>query len=458
MRPAVEAEKSGIPSVVIVTTGFATLGHLAAKGGGVEGLRLAEYPGAVGLHEPSAIADNVQKILVDQIIGGLTKSPELGSRTTAGAAWHPRRVVFNGSLEQINEFFSAKEWSDGLPIVPPTIERIEQFLSYTSLSANDEIAVLPPENLKAVPWNIAVNAVMAGCRPEHMPLLIAAVEALGKEKYHLSNIGTTSGLVPYVLINGPIVGQLAIQHGGQLVSRAPNTAIGRAIGLIIRNIAGFRPGKRYMGTFGTPSVFVLAEDSAASPWGPFHVEQGFNGNASTVTLGITNNWGPAPSPHSAPDKSAPQTILEMLCKEVSKKVRLVNFPERGPGAMQIMITLLVSPSVARSLAGAGYSKQDVKNYLYENARISLRDFEWELKYGSYPQQNSIREKVEAGLYPQEYLGKPNDRVRLLSSPDIVHIVVCGDASRNRMMLLEGAHSQPTTSEIRLPSNWDDLLK
>lgn len=457
MRPAAEAEKAGIPCVVITTSGFTTLGHLTAKAAGVEDLRMAEYPGPVGIHERSEIKENVERVLFDQIIDGLTKPTAVGRSTAAGIAWNPREIVFEGTFDQVNEFFTAQEWSDALPVVPPTIERVEKFLKYTSRAADEEIALLRPANLKAVPWNIAVNAVMAGCRPEHMPLIIAAVEALGDERYHLSNIGSTSGLVPYLLINGPIIGELGLQHGGQLVSRSPNIAIGRAIGLIIRNIAGFRPGQRYMGTFGVPSVFALAEDEQASPWEPFHVEHGFDGKASTVTAGITNNWGPAPAPHSAPDKSGAQTVLEMLCKELSKKSRLVDFPGRGPDARKVMITLLLSPSVAKSLADAGYSKRDVKNYVYENARISLREFEWEARYGSYPLQKSVREQAEAGVYSEEYLGKPDDRVRFLSGPEIVHIVVCGDASRNRMMSLEGAHTQPTTKEIKLPLNWDELL-
>ena len=135
-----------------------------------------------------------------------------------------------------------------------------------------------------------------------------------------------------------------------------------------------------MGTFGYPLAFALAEQEGESPWEPFHVEHGFDRNASTVTIGVTNNWGSSPSPYDTPDKSGAQTALELLCKEVTKKTRLFNFPARGPDAEKVMVTMLLSPPVAKSLAQAGYSKQDVKQYVFENARMRLEDFEWVLKY------------------------------------------------------------------------------
>ena len=143
----------------------------------------------------------------------------------------------------MNAFFKAREWTDGLPIVPPTRQRIEAFLRYTDRAPDEDVAILPQANLRAAPWTIAVNGVMAGCRPEDMPILLAAAEAIGDDRYNLNNIGTTWGIVPYLLVNGPIIKQLGIECTGQLISRGPTPAIGRALGLIIRNIAGYRPGR-----------------------------------------------------------------------------------------------------------------------------------------------------------------------------------------------------------------------
>ena len=123
-----------------------------------------------------------------------------------------------------------------------------------------------------------------------------------------------------------------------------------------------------------------------------------------------------------------------------------------------MITMLLSASMAKSLANAGYTKQAVKEYLYQNARLPLREFEWITRYTTAKERSSVRDKAKAGIFPAEYDGAPDDMVRLLSGPDIVHIIVCGDPNRNRIMSLEGGHADPTTKQIELPQNWEKLIK
>ena len=202
-----------------------------------------------------------------------------------------------------------------------------------------------------------------------------------------------------------------------------------------------------MGTFGYPLAFAFAE-SPNSPWEPFHVSQGLHPDASAVTVGVTNNWGSSPAPYDTPDKAGAQVALELLCREVIKKTRLFNFPARGPNAETVMVTMLLSPPVAQSLADAGYSKADVKQYIYEHARMPLRDFEWVLKYTAI-QRTTLRAQVEAGIYPREFLGAPDNMIRVLSSPDVVHIIVCGDPHRNRVMVMEGGHTEPTTKQVKI---------
>lgn len=439
----------------MTTAGFSALARLTGKSGGVANLRIAEYPGPVGMHDAGQIERNIGQALIGQIVVGLTRE-EPAADTAGTSRRDPRDIVFTGSAEEVSRHFNDKEWSDGLPVIPPALARVEAFLKHTPRHPDEEIAVLPSANLGATPWNIAVNAVMAGCLPAHMPLLVAAVEALGDERCSLNNIGSSSGIFPYVLVSGPIVDQLGIQRGPQLISRGPNPAIGRAVGLIIRNIAGFRPGASYMGTFGYPLAVALAEHED-SPWAPFHVEQGFASDASTVTIGVSNNWGSSPSPYATPDKSGAQTALELLCREVMKKTRLFNFPARGRDAEKIMVTLLLSPPVAKSLAEAGYSKADVKRYIHEHATLRLEEYDWILKYTA-TMRTTARQQVEAGVLPPEFAGAPGDMVRVLSSPDVLHILVCGDPHRNRVMVMEGGHTQPTTKAVRLPANWDELRR
>jgi hypothetical protein len=450
VRPAADCDKEGIPGVVVAIKGFTDVAHFAAKAAGVEDLAVAEYPLAIGIQDPDEIRETIKESLMDQIVEGLINPKGTSESPDETGEWNPRETVFSGSLDEVNDYFFRQGWSDGLSIIPPSIERIEKFLAFTDKDPDQEIAVLPQANLKAVPWNIAANAVMAGCRPEVMPILIAAVEAIGDEKYNLANIGTTGTLVPFLIINGPIIKQLEIESGGQLISRGANPAIGRAFALIIRNIAGYRPGISYMGTFGYQMPFVLAENEEESPWEPFHVEHGFDKNRSTVTAGGTMIWGYPPAPHSRPEKSGAAVALELLCREMYKKTILHSLPETGSDAFPHMITCLLTPAVAKSLADAGYSKKDVREYLYENARVPLKELEWHTKY-TFAQPMSIREKVERGLLPEEYLVEQDQMVRLLSSPDIVSIIVCGDPGRNRVMGFDAAYVQPSIKEIKLPS-------
>ena len=160
-------------------------------------------------------------------------------------------------------------------------------------------------------------------------------------------------------------------------------------------------------------------------------------------------WGYPPAPHSRPEKSGAQVTLELLCREMYKKTILHTLPEIGPDSFPHMITCLLTPAVAQSLADAGYSKQDVREYIYENARVPLKELEWHMKY-AFLQPMSIREKVGMKMLPEEYLVGPDEMVRLLSSPDMISIVVCGDPGRNRIMGLHAVYVRPTIKEIRTP--------
>lgn len=443
-----ELERAGVPTVVITSTGFTVLARAGAKAGGVAQMRFAEYPGTLGNSTPAQIEQRIRTVLVDQVVDALTRAEVAPTSPAAGGRGDPRRTVFAGTLEEIHRFFTDREWTEGLPIVPPTRERIEAFLAHTDYPADRVIATLPSANLTATPWTIAANAVMAGCQPEHMPIVVAAVEALADEKASLSNVGSSSGLIPFIVVNGPIVQELGLAAAEQLMGRAPNTAIGRAVGLIVRNIAGFRPGRSYMATFGYPLSFALAEDDALNPWEPLHVTQGFDRGASTVTVGVTTNWGSQPEASSGPDnRSGAEIALELLAREVCKKARVFNFATIGPEAEHVMVTVLMSPSIARALADAGHTKRSICQYVYENACMPLGEFSWLTAY-TYPAALTVPQKVQKGLLPIEFEGPPEKMVRVLCGPEIVHIVVCGDPNRNRLMVLEGGHTEPTTRAIR----------
>src|SRR5258706_6676747 len=267
------------------------------------GLRVAEYPGAVGVH-PEALAEkNVERVLFDQIVSELTTPRSGESRDAPGAGQRASAIVYEGTFDEIDDYFKRQLWSDELPIIPPTLERVEAFLRHTKRAPDEQIAVLPQANLAAVPWNIAANGVMAGCRPEHMPVLIAAVEAIADNSYNLSNIGSTWGVLPFLVVNGPAARKLGIENGAQLVNKGANPAIGRALGLIIKNIAGYKLSRNYMGTFGYPMNFVVARNRIQCPSGRCQVRHRCSKYTRTHTACGTVTWGWQPAIYGTEEKS-----------------------------------------------------------------------------------------------------------------------------------------------------------
>ncbi|MFC1934374.1 hypothetical protein ACFLWC_06885 [Chloroflexota bacterium] len=421
---------------------FAGEARVIASCAGVHDLRTVEYPGSIVTQPDAEIRENLEKVLLDRIIEALTKPVE--SSSTLSTTKNPEEIVFEGTLEEVNEFFYEKGWTDGPPIIPPTVEKVEEFLKYTDRSPDEEIVVLPPANLGATPRNIAVNAVMAGCRPECFPLLIAAVEAIGEPDFQLMNLGTTGATTPWLLVNGPIVKQLGIEYGVGLASRGPNTIIGRAFHLIVRNVAGFRPAETLMGTFGYMPAFVLAEDEEACDeigWEPYHMEHGFNRDASTVTARATWNWGHVIS--GARDaKAEPIPILNEICAPQGL-IAVPIAPGFGP---RNMFTVLITPPIAKVLADGGYSKRDVAEYVWENIRVPRREVR--MVSPARENQESVFRLPErfANAGPDEMIP-----VYAAASPEVIDVVVCGNPSGDKLMNLWCVYHRPVTKEIKLPA-------
>jgi len=423
----------------------------------VPGLGVAEYPSTLAIDSEAVIRENFEKMTFDRIIEALTK-PVKESKGRQETRSEGTLEEMEGSLEEINEYFYRRNLTDGLPIIPPTTERVEEFLKYTDRSPHEEIAILPPGNLRATPSIIAANGVMAGCRPEHMPILIAAVEAIADPDYDLEQIGTTYGLNPFLLINGPIIKQLGIEHGVGLISRGSNPAMGRALGLIIRNIAGFRPGEQRMGTFGYILPFVLAEDEEGSPWEPFHVGRGFDRNTSTVTAGGTVNWGG----QAFPSGTDPEGLLKIICREIVRHIVLHIQMVFGKMAM---CTVIINPSVAQGIARGGYSKKDAEQYLFENSRVTIGEISFECKYGfgnggsqTICSLAAIEGRTGSLKEWADLEDQPDVTVPAMGYPGLTHIAVCGDPVRNKAMVFYTCYSRPTTKEIKLPANWGKPMR
>jgi hypothetical protein len=368
-------------------------------------------------------------------------------------------IIFTGTLDEVDEHFRSRGWSDGLSITPPSIERVEEFLAFTDRDRHETIAILRPGNVAATPLNVAANAVMAGCRPEHMPVLIAAVEALVDGPFNLEQLGTTTGRHPFLVVNGPIIEQLGIEYGTAAIGRGPNPALGRAIGLIVRNIAGFRPGGQYMGTYGYFQPFVIGENEqelAEIGWDPIHVEDGFAADASVVSLGNTLNWGSQARETSGTDVVQ---ILKLICREIVHEVNLMlsaYFPDEQ------MVTVLMTPCQAREIADAGYSRRDVENFLFENSLATMEEFAFELWAGNGGgTSTTLRALIEGGLSkcPPEWLDlDPSATVPALCYPGQIRVVVTGNPTRSNVMVMYSAYTpQFSQREVKLPANWAELL-
>ena len=201
---------------------------------------------------------------------------------------HDAVVVESDSLEAINDYYYSRGWTDGATIVPPTAERVEAMLAATDLPADHEIGVMPPAQRSAAVYYAAVNAVMAGCKPEYFPLVVAALEAILDPAFNLFGTqGTTNPSGVLLLVNGPLAKKLDINSGFNVLGQGwrANMTIGRAVRLCMINIGGGYPGISDMSTHGNPVKLGIcfAENEDANPWGPLHVERGFDRNDSTVT-------------------------------------------------------------------------------------------------------------------------------------------------------------------------------
>ena len=192
-------------------------------------------------------------------------------------------------LDAINRLYRERRWSDGLPIVPPTPARVERMLAHTRRERGEVVARMAPGYGAATVEHVAINAVLAGCDPEYLPLLIAAVEAAAVAEFNLQGIqATTNPVAVWIIVNGPVAQRLEINGGFNCMGEGTwaNATIGRALRLILRNVGGALPGEMDRATQGQPGkyTFCCAENEAANPWQPLHVERGYAAERSTVTV------------------------------------------------------------------------------------------------------------------------------------------------------------------------------
>jgi hypothetical protein len=276
-----------------------------------------------------------------------------------GAARLRSRRVELAEQEDEAEACFDRGWSDGLPVVPPTEGRVLAMLDGTPRPPDEVVAVVPPDLVECTVEKVAVNAVLAGCKPEYLPVVLAAVEAACTDAFNAHGLlATTYFSGPVVIVNGPIARAIGMNSGGNVLGQGnrANATIGRALQLVIRNVGGGRPGEVDRATLGNPGklTFCFAEDEDGSPWEPLSVERGFPPGASTVTLFA----GEGPSGIVDQLSRTPDS----LARSLAGGLRGVAHPKLALGFDAVLV---VSPEHARVFREAGWDKARLRKELLE---------------------------------------------------------------------------------------------
>ncbi|MBQ7206594.1 MAG: hypothetical protein IJS01_02220 [Lentisphaeria bacterium] len=466
MGSCIAAEYGGIPSVMIAAPGFTEQAKRAAVIAGVPVPRVATYPGAFSAHSREELLKNTRNILWPQIVEALTKpfTPEELKQTEQKLP--ENGIVYSGNLDEIDLFFTRNGWTDGLPIIPPTRERVAEFLKYTDTDPDAVIAAIPPAYRKATPRLVAVNGVMAGCKPEYMPILIAFTKAMTDGDFRRT-LASTHAWTPYCWINGPLARQLELDCSQGEISAVRNAKIGRFINLAMLNLGGYYIKTNRMGTFGYLMPWCLAEDEAAAVklhWRPYHMQQGFALNDNVLTAGSALSWGN----NLAPATSDPQKIMEMMAWDAVEKEQFAL----GSGTPFVYRAILVTEYVARDLARKFKGKEELERALISAARRPVAERAYANYWGNpgsafNPETYSMRRHItrigrrEGGkITPAPpwlaWTGMTKMETVPVMTAGKTAILVTGDASRNKTMCVPGGGF--ASVRIDLPKNWDALMK
>jgi hypothetical protein len=448
-RAGIVPEQNGIPSVVLVCKGFDTLAELTAQGRGTYHMPKAISGRHIDAFTTSELEEHVRTSMLEQVVTALTVQPPDAKPKLAEP--NLTDVVFTGTFEEVNSHFYDHEWGDGLPIVPPTLDKVRDFLKFTDRSPDEVIGSLLPDNREATVWNIAVNGVMAGCRPEYMPILVALVEVMADPGFGLRHIGATPGTVMQIYLNGPIIKQLDFncEQGVLRPGFQANTSIGRFWGLYVRNIAGLLPGKTDKATFGGTFRCVVAENEdfiAKIGWQPLSVDQGFQAgeNVVTVNSSISND-----SFFGVVAEEPEQTLNRLATRLIDIGV-CVTHQSRDSGRLPMTHQLIISPTIAEHLAKYGYTKEAVKQYLWKHSFFPAKRFNT-IYGGLHHVKDALCEFVKIGNLPASYCESEDQErmVPLYPAPEALVIVVSGDPARDNAYFLtqHGMHGYLTSKKI-----------
>lgn len=455
LRASAACEAAGFPTSSLTCEGFVRQAAVTSVGLGMPNIPVAVVPGHIGTKTPQELRDDILNVTMDDVVKNLTIAPDVIGETREPRA---RDIVVKGGFREVNRYFVEHEYSDGLPVIPPTREAIDEFLRYTDRDPDESLGSMLPDKRAATIWSIAVNGVMAGCRPEYMPILVALVEAMADPNYGVEHSGNTPGADTLIILNGPIIKQLGFNYTQGVLRDGflPNTSVGRFWRLYLRNVAGFLLHKTDKATYGNTWRVVLAENEdvlAKIGWEPNSVEMGFERGDNTVTVTRYTGGGSL----SSVSGSTPEEMLPYLADTVQRfnNWQITFTTSHGMGTLRPLI--VISPIIAETLAKAGWSKLDVKRYIFEHARRPAFDFERQLRVWNIRGVWDLKADVLGGRIPKVFYESddPNRLVPIVWKPEDYMIAVTGDPLRNNAYVFaqNGFLGYPTGKRIQLPKNW-----
>ncbi|MEN2988362.1 UGSC family (seleno)protein [Tistrella sp. BH-R2-4] len=455
IRASAIAEKAGVPTASLVCEGFAGQARAVSPGLGCAWLPVVEMPGYVESQSDAELREMILSHTRDAVVRCLTEAP-VDTNTQGASSCAARRIVAIGDFAGINRRYLDEGWSDGLPIVPPTIAAVEAFLRHTPDSPDRLIGGLQPSGASVTAWNVAVNGVMAGCEPTYMPVLIAIAEIMVNPAYGIEHSGDTTGGDPLIVLNGPVITQLGFNTGNGAMrdgARA-NSTVGRFLRLFMRNVAGLRPGGADKSTFGRSARIVLAEQEGELEtlgWTTYGDRLGYPKGTNLVTIARYTGDVTVGSIYGRDPEDIARYLADGLVRQSGWE--LVFTAGLAPGTCRPLVA--ISPMVAKTLAKAGSDPQDLRERLFRLARIPASRFESYIgKFSNMvPGRRTLLQLHEAGLAADIFAlsDDPHRLVPVVTRPEDILIAVSGDPFRSNGMVFgsNGVHGFLTSQEIRM---------
>jgi hypothetical protein len=461
----VVVESAGVPCVSLVCTGFEQQARSTARGLGYAMLPLAVLRGHVDAQSTQEMLAAFLTHTVDEIIDGLTRAIDVdASADVEPGAWD---IAATGTIDELHDEFARRGWSDGSPFIPPTRERVEAFIDAAGFDPFRSLGVARPSGRDLTIWSLAVNAVMAGCRSEQLPVLVAMATVLIDDHYGVEHSGNTTGADALVVLSGPDAALLGFNSGpGALRDGVPaNTSVGRWLRLLLRNVFGFTTNEHDKATFGNTFRVVLAEDQATLD------DIGWTSLADDLAVDSLVGGGELVVPGAAATSavsmarinssiivgsvvgSTPAEIIPYLADGLVRVTGWDLTHVFGLGRAQYRPLLVLSPLLARTFSRAGWSKHDVRNALFAHARIPAWKFEkligeWSnLTAG----QRRLIDLATLGEVPPVFATSddPERLVPIVTNADRFCIAVAGDPNRANAMAFanDGPHGYWTVAPI-----------